>query len=163
MESKTVFVVDDDASILKGVREVVELLGLDVQTYASAEAFLDGYRCSGPGCLVLDVRMPGMSGPALQQEMANQGIFLPVIIITGHGDVQTAVESMKLGAIEFLEKPFRIQELSASIQKALRQDEESWRRRRQREEAHRRLSALTPAERQVMDLVVAGRTNRSIA
>jgi FixJ family two-component response regulator len=158
-----VYVVDDDPAVLRGAAEIVESLGLAVETFPSADAFLRAYRPGGPACLVVDVRMPGMSGLELQKELAQLGAPLPVIVITGYADVRTAVDAMKQGAWEFLEKPFRAQELRDSVQRAMRQDQEAWARRAQRDDAHRRIASLTDAEREVLHAVVAGKTNKMIA
>jgi FixJ family two-component response regulator len=164
VESKaTVYIVDDDAAILHAVTELVELIDLDPRPFHSADEFLKAYRPTGPGCLVLDVRMPGMSGLELQRQLAAAGKPLPTIVITGHGDVRMAVEAMKLGALEFLEKPFRTQELCDNIQRAVRLDGQKWQSQKQRENADRRIQDLTPAERLVMELVAAGKTNKMIA
>ncbi len=168
MESKvepeaTVFVVDDDPAVIRALAKLVELIGLRVESYLSADEFLEAYYQAGPGCLVLDVRMPGMSGLELQKKMAQTGINLPIIIITGHGDVRMAVQAMKAGAVEFLEKPFRAQELCESIQKAVRLDSENRQRRQRRKSAECRIAELTDAERTVMNMVVAGKTNKMIA
>jgi FixJ family two-component response regulator len=159
----TVFIVDDDDAIVRSLTEVLELIGLKVKSFASGNEFLKKYKPSGPGCLILDVIMPQMSGLELQKHLAAAGIALPTILISGHSDVRTAVEAMKLGAIEFLEKPFRIQELCDNIQKAISLDEEKWRISEQKHKADRRIENLTPAERKVMDLVIAGKTNKMIA
>ena len=159
----TVFVVDDDPAINQAVAELVELIGLKALTYTSASEFLEDFRPCGPACLVLDIRMPGMSGLELQRKLVEAKQAVPVVVITGHGDVRMAVEAMKLGAIEFLEKPFRAQELCDSIQKAIRADEENWHKRQRQEQLDQTYEHLTSAERQVMDLVVAGKTNKMIA
>jgi len=159
----TVFIVDDDEAIVRSLTDVVELIGLKVKSFSSGSQFLKVYKPSCPACLILDVIMPDMSGLELQKHLAAAGITLPTIVITGHSDIRTAVESMKLGAIEFLEKPFRVQELCENIQKAIKLDREKWRRREQKHKVDRRLENLTPAEREVMDLVVAGKTNKIIA
>jgi len=159
----TVFIVDDDEAIVKSLSDVIELIGLEVKSFTSGSQFLKAYKPSGPACLILDVIMPDMSGLELQKHMTAADITLPTIIISGHSDVRTAVESMKLGAIEFLEKPFHVQELCDNIHKAIRIDKEKWRCREQRHKADRRLENLTPAEREVMHLVVAGKTNKMIA
>lgn len=161
--SPTVYVVDDDPAVLRGAAEIVESLGLAVKTFPSADAFLRAYRADGPACLVVDVRMPGMSGLELQRALAQRGAPLPVIVITGYADVRTAVDAMKQGALEFLEKPFRAQELCDSVQRAIRQDQEAWARRVQRDDAHCRIASLTDAEREVLRAVVAGKTNKMIA
>jgi FixJ family two-component response regulator len=159
----TVFLVDDDPAIIASLRELVGLLGLHCCCCRSAAEFLEAYRPTGPGCLVLDIRMPGMSGLELQKELTARGIALPTIIITGFGDVRIAVEAMKAGAGEFLEKPFRTQELCDHIQKAIKLDVANWQQRQQRAEVQRQLSALTRAEKQVLALIVAGKTNRLMA
>lgn len=159
----TVFIVDDDEAIVRSLSDVIELIGLKVKSYASGGQFLKSYKPNGPACLILDVIMPDMSGLEMQKQMASAGISLPTIVITGHSDIRTAVEAMKLGAIEFLEKPFRVQELCDNIQKAIRLDEEKWRRGEQKHKADQRLENLSPAEREVMDLLVAGKTNKMIA
>ncbi len=159
----TVFIVDDDEPIVRSLADLIQLLGLKVKSFSSAGQFLKAYKPSGPACLILDVIMPDMNGLELQKHLAAAGINLPTVIISGHSDVRTAVEAMKLGAIEFLEKPFRIQELCDNIQKAIRLDEERWRLRELKNKVDRRLENLTPAEREVMDLVVAGKTNKMIA
>jgi FixJ family two-component response regulator len=163
MREPTVFIVDDDEPIVRSLTDVIELIGLKVKSYTSGSQFLKAYKSSGPACLILDVLMPDMSGLELQKQMAASGISLPTIVITGHSDIRTAVEAMKLGAIEFLEKPYRIQELCDIIQKAIRLEEEKWRLREQKHKVDCRLENLTPAEREVMDLVVAGKTNKMIA
>lgn len=159
----TVHIVDDDASSVKPIAKVVEAIGLKAETYPSAEAFLDNYRPTGPACLVLDVRMPEMSGVALQERLAEAGVRIPTIVITAHADVRLAVQVMRNGALDFLEKPFRMQELTDSIQEAIRLDRENWRRREEEEHAKSRFNQLQPGERQVLELVVAGKTNKMIA
>jgi RNA polymerase sigma factor (sigma-70 family) len=159
----TVYIVDDDEAIVQSLTDFVELIGLKVKSYSSGSQFLKEYKSSGPACLILDVIMPDMSGLEMQKQMAAAGITLPTIFITGHSDVRMAVEAMKQGAIEFLQKPFRIQELCDNIQKAIRLDEEKWRRREQKNKVDRRLENLTHAEREVMDMVVAGKTNKAMA
>ena len=159
----TVFIVDDDEPIVRSLSDVIQLLGFKVKSFSSGSQFLKAYKPAGPACLILDVIMPDMSGLELQKQLFAAGVTLPTIIISGHSDVRMAVEAMKLGAIEFLEKPFRIQELCENIQKAIRLDEEKWRLRALKDKADRRLESLTPAEREVMNLVVAGKTNKEIA
>ena len=159
----TVYIVDDDPAVIRLVTELSCAIGLGAQSWCSAEAFLAAYTPAGPGCLVLDVRMPGMSGLQLQKELGQRGATLPIILITGHADVRMAVEAMKSGAFEFLEKPFRTQDLCDKIQDAVRWDKENWQRRKDREIAESLISGLTPAERQVMELVAAGKTNKEIA
>jgi len=159
----TVYIVDDDPDILEAVAEMVTLIGLKAEPYQSADAFLNSYRPTGPACLVLDVRMPGMGGIELQRALLAAGVALPIIMITGHGEIRMAVEVMKAGAVEFLEKPFRMQELCESIQQTIRREEENWRRRRQQEDSDQRLACLTPAERRVLELIAVGKTNQMMA
>jgi FixJ family two-component response regulator len=158
-----VYVVDDDPAVIRLLAELVEVLGLKFEPYESAESFLEAYPPSGPACLVLDVRVPGMSGMELHRQLASAGSTLPIVFITGHADVRMAVEAIELGAFGFLEKPFRPQELCEKIQSAIRLDVEAWRRREEQESAAARLAQLTPAERKVAELVVAGQTNKMIA
>lgn len=157
-----VHIVDDDANTVKPIAMVVEMVGLKAETYRSAEEFLNKYRRTGPACLVLDVWMPEMSGVALQQRLAEAEIGIPTVVITAHADVRLAVQTLRNGALNFLEKPFRMQELTDSIQEAIRLDRETWRRREAEEDAKTRFAQLQPPERQVMELVVAGKTNKMI-
>jgi FixJ family two-component response regulator len=159
----TVFLVDDDPMIVAALKDLVEMLGLNCSCFHSATEFLEAYHPTGPGCLVLDVRMPGMSGLELQKELTARGFELPTIVITGFADVRIAVEAMKAGAVEFLEKPFRTQELCDHIQKVMKLAVAGWEHRQQRAEVERHLSALTGAEKQVLGLIVAGKTNRLMA
>jgi len=164
MEDKpTVFIVDDDPSITGAISELVEVIDLEPAAYNSADRFLKSYQPDGPGCLVLDIRMPGMSGLELQRELVSRGDRLPIIVITGHGDIRMAVEAMGAGAFNFLEKPFRTQELCDNIQKAVKLDQERWQTHQQRQDAKKRMDRLTPAEHAVLDRVVAGKTNKMIA
>ena len=159
----TVYIVDDDPAIIRALTELVEIIDLKAKSYTSGDEFLDAFEPDGPACLVLDVRMPGISGLELQRALADRGSSLPTIVISGHSDVRMAVDAMKAGATEFLEKPFRTQELCDNIQKAIRIDSDAWCKRRSREESARRIGSLTPAEKDVFDLVAAGKTNRAIA
>jgi FixJ family two-component response regulator len=134
-----------------------------VEAYASAQDFLAAYEPGRPGCLVLDVRMPEMSGLELQRELTNRAIDLPVIILTGHGNVQVAVHAMKAGAIDFVEKPFDNEFLLDRIQKAVTESLRAGSERARRNEISERMQLLTPRERQVLDLVVAGETNKGVA
>jgi len=139
------------------------LLGHPVRAFASAAEFLRAYSPDQPGCLVLDVKMPGMSGLELQRRLADDGVTLPVVMISGHADVRIAVEAMTLGAITLLEKPFSLDELLGHIRKAIEKDAAERAARGKEDDARGRLAALTPKEREVLDQVVAGRTNREIA
>jgi FixJ family two-component response regulator len=159
----TVFVVDDDKAVRESLCWLIESVGLSVEAYGSAQAFLEAYDPDRPGCLVADVRLPGMSGLELQAKLAEQSGSLPVIIITGHADVPSAVRAMKIGAVDFIEKPFSDQMLLERIRHAVEMDAGSRRTRHERLDLVERLQRLTPREKQVMDLVVAGKANKQIA
>jgi two-component system, LuxR family, response regulator FixJ len=163
MREATVFVVDDDAAVCDSLRFLIESVGLRVETFASAGAFLAAYEPGTPGCLVLDLRMPGMSGLELQEQMARRGLNLPVIIITAHGDVPAAVRAMRAGAIDFMSKPFSDQALLDRIHQALEKDAQARSERAARDAVAARIALLTPREREVMDLVVSGKANKEIA
>ena len=158
-----VFVVDDDPSMRRSLDNLLRSVGLDVQAFPSAQEFMPAKRPDVPGCLVLDVRLPGMSGLTFQEELAKSGITLPVIFITGHGDVPMTVRAMKAGALEFLTKPFDDQVLLDAVHAAIERD----RARRQQVAGLTALKArydeLTPREKEVMKLVVGGRVNKQIA
>ena len=159
----TVFVVDDDPAIRESLRWLIESVGLNVKVFSTAREFLEGYDPSSAGCLVLDVRMPGMSGLDLQNELAARAIHVPIIIITGHAEVPVAVRALKAGAMDFIEKPFSDQLLLDRIRRAIEVDAEARRVRSEQAEVAARLGQLTPRERQVMDLVIAGKANKVIA
>ena len=158
-----VFVVDDEPVILDSLRALLKAANWDVRTYASAKEFLDHYDGSDPACLVLDVRMPGMSGLELQDHLEKQGIDLPIIFITGHGDVPMAVEALKKGALDFIQKPFRDQDLIDRINHALDQDHDSRNILSEKREILDRMDQLTNREKEVMELVVQGNPNKIIA
>lgn len=159
----TVFVVDDDEAVRRFLRGLIASIGLRVEIHGSAQMFLDAYEPGTPGCLVLDLRMPNMSGLELQKKLAERAIDLPVIIVTGHGDVQVAVHAMKNGAFDFVEKPFNNELLLDSIQKAVADSERSTNLRVEREAINSRIELLTPRERQVLEIVVTGETNKGVA
>jgi two-component system response regulator FixJ len=159
----TVFVVDDDPYVLKGLRLLMKSVKLNVETYLSAQEFLDGYDPAKPGCLLLDLRMPGISGLELQEILQTRNIPIPIIIITGYSEVQAAVQAMKRGAVEFLEKPFNDQLLIDQVQKAIAEDAQIRQKRAEQEAVLARIALLTPRERKVMDLVIAGKLNKVIA
>jgi FixJ family two-component response regulator len=159
----TVNVVDDDGAVRNSLRWLIESAGLDVATFASAKEFLNGYDRDRPGCLILDVRLPGQSGLDLQKQLAAQGVSLPVIIITGHGDVPIAVRAMRTGALDFIEKPFDDQVLLRRVRQAIDLDLRNRRERSERAGILGRLALLTPREREVLDRVVQGRANKQIA
>jgi len=162
-EDATVFVVDDDASVRRSTERLVRSHGFGVWSFASAREFLDGARVEGPACLVLDLRMPGGSGLDLQRELAQRGVEIPVIFLTGHGDIPTTVRAMKAGAVEFLTKPVRPKELLGAIRTAIERDRASRRARGELSELRARYERLTAREREVMRFVVAGLLNKQIA
>jgi two-component system response regulator FixJ len=159
----TVFVVDDDAAVRKSLRWLIESVLLQVETFGTAQEFLEASDPKRPGCLVVDVRLPGLSGLELQDQLVARGVRLPTIVITGHGDVPMAVRAFKAGAIDFIEKPFSDQQLLDRIQHAIRQDAEARAQRVRREEVAARVARLTPRERDVLERVVAGKSNKVMA
>ena len=159
----TVYVVDDDEAVRRFLRGLIRSVGLKVETFATAREFLDAYQAGSPGCLLLDIRMPGMSGLELQAELRRRKLDLPVIVLTGHGDVKVAVHAMKAGAVDFIEKPFNNEFLLQAIQKAVADSLRFGSGRVRRQEIAQRLEALTSRERQVLDIVVAGETNKGVA
>jgi two-component system response regulator FixJ len=159
----TVFVVDDDPGVGGSLRWLIESVGLNVELHGSASSFLTSYEESKPGCLVADVRMPGMSGLALLERLRADDLTIPVILISGHGDVSMAVKAMHDGAFDFIEKPFSDDLLLDRIQKAVQFDHEARRYRAQHRKTVIQLSTLTRREREVLDLVLAGKLNKEIA
>jgi FixJ family two-component response regulator len=163
MKPPTVFVVDDDAAVRKSLRLLVQSVNLPVETFESGEEFFEKIEASRCGCVILDLRMPGISGLELQQRLAARHILMPIIFISAHGDLPSAVGAMRAGAVDFLEKPFRGQALLDRIHQALRDDA-----RRRESELHQaqtaeRLALLTPPERAVLDLMAAGKPYKAIA
>ena len=158
-----VFVVDDDAAVRRSLDNLIRSVGLRAETFASAQEFLSSKRPDVPGCLVLDVRLPGLSGLDLQNRMAEADMEIPIIFITGHGDIPMTVQAMKAGAVEFLTKPFREQDLLDAIRQALERDSQAREQRAEIEGLRRRFASLTPREREVMALMVAGLLNKQIA
>ncbi len=159
----TVYVVDDDQAVRDSLGWLIGSINLKVEMYGTARSFLEGCDPAHSGCLVLDVRMPGMSGLDLQEELINHGIILPVIIITGHADVPMAIRAMKAGAFDFVEKPFNDQILLERIQSAIQCDADTRQRSAHRLVIESRIATLTRREREVMDFVVAGKSNKLIA
>ena len=159
----TVFVVDDDAAMRDSLKDLIRSVALRGELYASAQDFLRSQRPDVRGCLVLDVRMPGLSGLDLQRRLTEAGVSMPIIFISGHGDVPMTVRALKAGALEFLTKPFRDQDLLDAIQQALDRDCQARDERAATEAVHRRFASLTPREREVMAKVVAGLLNKEIA
>jgi FixJ family two-component response regulator len=158
-----VFVIDDDALIRQGVHSLIKTIGLSVETFASANDFMRAQRPDAPACLVLDVRMPGLNGLDLQRELTAAGVYIPIIFITGHGDIPMSVRAMKEGAMEFLTKPVRGQDLLDAIQKAIARDRGLRKERAELTEIRQRFDSLTPRETEVLNLVVAGLLNKQIA
>ncbi len=158
-----VFVVDDDESVRESLVSLIRSVGLRVETFASAQQFLASPRAGVPSCLVLDVKMPGLSGLDLQQRLAEVNIEIPIVFITGHGDIPTSVRAMKAGAVEFLTKPFRDQDLLDAIEQALERDRAALRQQAEMAELRGRYESLTPREREVMELVVSGLLNKRVA
>jgi FixJ family two-component response regulator len=163
VNAATVYVVDDDDGMRRALSLLLNTVGYKTAAFASPKEFLDTFRPDAAGCLVLDIRMPGMSGLELQQHLNRMGCMLPVIFITGHGDVPMAVQAMKEGAFEFVQKPFRDQDLLDRINHALEQDKESRSSLARRADVQHRIESLTPREKQVMALVVDGAANKVIA
>ena len=160
---QTVFVVDDDAAVRDSIMELLESVGLQAECFASAIAFLDAFQSDRAGCLVADVRMAEMSGLALQEKLVELEIRIPVFVITGHGDVPMAVQAMKNGAIDFIQKPYREQALLDAINVALARDEAARRSIDASEDIERHLADLTEREQEVLDKILAGMTSKEIA
>jgi FixJ family two-component response regulator len=158
-----VFIVDDDLSVRRSTERLVRSAGFNAQTFTSAEDFLKNPQPEGPACLVLDVRMPGLNGMDLQHELNQSGIHIPIVFITGHGDIPMSVRAMKAGAAEFLTKPFRSRSLLDAIRAAIERDRSASRERSQIGEVRDHHDQLTPREREVMALVAAGLLNKQIA
>lgn len=163
MTDATVFVVDDDQAVRDSLQQLLQAVGLRVQTYGSARDFLAVYRPDTPGCLVLDIRMPGMGGLDLQAQLVQEGVQLPIIFLTGHGDVPAAVRALKAGAMDFLQKPVNSQSLLDLVQQAIRRDAQTRAASAERAEVIRRLETLTTRECEVLDMMVAGKANKVIA
>jgi FixJ family two-component response regulator len=159
----TVFVVDDDDGVRASIRLLLKSIGFTATPMSSAQEFLAAFDPAQPGCLVLDIRMPGMSGMELQQQLNLRGATLPVIFITGHGDVPMAVEAMQHGAFDFLQKPFRDQDLIDRVQKALARDRETRASLQKHDQIRQKLESLTPREREVLDLMTKGQQNKVMA
>jgi FixJ family two-component response regulator len=158
-----VFVVEDDPSMRTALKNLLRSVGLEAQLFSSAKEFLEADRPDVPSCLILDVRLPGMSGLDLQKELAATNIQIPIIFITAHGDIPMSVRAMKAGAVEFLTKPFRDQDLLDAIQTSLAQDRVRRQKARELAELQRRFQSLTAREKELLPLVVSGRSNKEIA
>ena len=159
----TVFVVDDDVLVRTSIQGMLKSVGLRSETFGTPQEFLRSWRPDAPSCLVLDVRLPGMNGLDFQRELANAGVHIPIIFITGHGDIPMSVKAMKSGAVEFLTKPFRDQDLLDAIHQALDRDRTSRQQQSELGELRKRYESLTAREREVMGLVVSGMLNKQIA
>jgi FixJ family two-component response regulator len=163
MSEPTVFIVDDDAAVLDSIAELVMSVGLQAATFRSSREFLDGFDPEQPGCLVLDVRMAHISGPALQDELNAIGARIPIVFISGHGDIAVAIKTIKAGAVDFVQKPYREQQLLDSINEALRRDAESRLVTNTGEGFAERLATLTEREHDVLEQVAKGLSSKSIA
>lgn len=162
-ELGTVFVVDDDASMREALKNLLRSVGHEVETFGNAQEFLSSYRSDAPGCLILDVRLPGLSGLDLQRQLAEANVHLPIVFITGHGDIQMSVRAIKAGAVEFLTKPFRDQDLLDAVQQAVDRDRVTRAEQAEMTDLRARYESLSPREKEVMGLVVNGRLNKQIA
>jgi FixJ family two-component response regulator len=158
-----VWVVDDDVSVREALGSLIRSAGLRVETFVSAQEFLARVRTDAPNCLVLDVRLPGLSGLDLQKQMADLNLEIPIVFITGHGDVPTSVRAMKAGALEFLTKPFADKDLLVAIQQAIKRDRAARQLQAEMKELRGRYESLTPREQQVMERVVSGLLNKQVA
>jgi len=161
--SPTVFVIDDDDLVRASIQGLLKSVGLRSEAFGAAQEFLRSKRPDGPSCLVLDVRLPGVNGLDFQRELADAGIRIPIIFITGHGDIPMSVKAMKSGAVEFLTKPFRDQDLLDAIHQALDRDRAAREQQSRLAELRKRYESLTAREREVMGLVVSGMLNKQIA
>lgn len=159
----TVYVVDDDPAVRQSFKWLVGSIGLRVQTFDSAQSFMRDYDPAEAGCLVVDVRMPGMSGIELQEKLASEGITIPIIVVTAYGDVPTAVRAMKRGAVDFIEKPYNDQAMLDRIQLCIERDARMRQNKQTEREVAWRVERLTPREREVFELIVSGRSNKEVA
>ncbi|HXQ32629.1 MAG TPA: response regulator transcription factor [Anaerolineales bacterium] len=160
---QVVFVIDDDPSMRTAIKELIDAMGMSCQTFGSGQELLGAELPDVPRCLVLDVRLPGLSGLHLQRELMERGINMPIIFITGHGDIPMSVQAMKAGAVEFLTKPFRDQDLLDAIEQGIERDRSARKQQMEIRELRERVESLTPRERAVMQLVVIGRLNKQVA
>jgi FixJ family two-component response regulator len=162
-DASTVFVIDDDASVRMSIQGLLKSVGLHSESFASTQEFLDRRAAEGPSCLVLDVQLPGLSGLEFQHRLTQAGVHIPIIFITGHGDIPMTVKAMKSGAVEFLTKPFRDQDLLDAIQQALERDRIRRQQQGELADLRRRYEVLTTREREVMRLVASGMLNKQVA
>ncbi|WP_203140560.1 response regulator FixJ [Marinobacter mangrovi] len=161
--TETVFVVEDDEAVRDSLELLLKSSSKEVRTFPTANAFLESYSDDMAGCIVLDIRMPGMDGMELQRRLNEKNSILPIIFVTGHGDVPMAVDAMKQGAVDFIQKPYREEELLKKIEQALEQDREQRKTLGQKQEIMRRINMLTPRETEIMDRMIAGQANKVIA
>ena len=159
----TIFVIDDDASMREALKNLLRSVGLEVEAFGTAQEFLSSRRSEALGCLILDVRLPGLGGLDLQRQLAEANVQLPIIFITGHGDIQMSVRAIKAGAVEFLTKPFRDQDLLDAVQQAVDLDRVQRAQRAELKDLSGRYESLSPREKEVMELVVRGRLNKQVA
>ena len=159
----TVFIVDDDQAVRESLADLMDSVDIKVETFATANDFLSSYSADSIGCLILDIRMPGMSGLELQQELNRREALIPVILITGHGDVPMAVQAMRQGALDFLQKPFRDQELLDRVNHALQSSNHHSDNQQQTQSVKNHIQELTPREHQVMEMIIEGKANKVIA
>jgi FixJ family two-component response regulator len=162
-ETATVFIIDDDSDVRESIRGLLKSVGLRSDSFGTAQEFLTSERTDGPSCLVLDIRLPGINGLDFQRQLADAGVHIPIIFITGHGDIPMTVRAMKSGAVEFLTKPFLDQDLLDAIHQALDRDRVARRHESELAQLRERYESLTPREREVMLLVVSGMLNKQIA
>ncbi|HEX8265626.1 MAG TPA: response regulator transcription factor [Pyrinomonadaceae bacterium] len=162
-ETPIIYVVDDDESVRESLDSLIRSIGMRAAVFASATEFLKAKRFDAPGCLILDVRLPGLSGLDLQGELNREGVSVPIIFVTGHGDIPMTVRAMKAGAVEFLTKPFREQDLLDAIGQAVKRDRERRKTNNELNELRTHFAQLTPREKEVMELVAAGMLNKQIA
>ena len=162
-EDSTVFVIDDDAAVRAAIQGLLKSVGLRSDSFGTAQEFLTSKRSDGPSCLILDIRLPGINGLDFQRQLADAGVHIPIIFITGHGDIPMTVRAMKSGAVEFLTKPFRDQDLLDAIYQALDRDQVTRQHESELADVRKRYRSLTPREREVMRLVVSGMLNKQIA
>jgi FixJ family two-component response regulator len=162
-DTPIVFVIDDDTHVRAAIAGLLKSVGLQSESFGTTQEFLRGKRPDGPSCLVLDVRLPGVNGLEFQRELADKGLPIPIIFITGHGDIPMTVKAMKSGAVEFLTKPFRDQDLLDAIQQALNRDRVTRQREGDLAELRKHYEALTAREREVMSLVISGMLNKQVA
>lgn len=162
-DAPIVFVVDDDLSVRRSTERLIRSAGLEVRAFGSAREFLKNPRPERPACLILDLRLPGLNGMELQQQLTESGIYIPIIFITGHGDIPTSVRAIKAGAVEFLTKPFRNREFLDAVHAAIELDRAASSQRSEIKDLHRRYGQLTPREREVLPLVADGLLNKQVA